>query len=187
MSIAPYRAHAVHVQSGPLTLAGFDRAAAPLIASWVRDADELFRLAPKTPPPLTAAKVIAWPGNDGCPLLLHDEKQPEPVGYAELNPMPGQMLHLWIGHCVIRPELRGTGLGRRLMEMLLRDAFVNLRALSVSLVVFPDNTMAVRCYRSAGMVFIREQMKYMPTTGRQHCMLELRITRAQYAEMYTSI
>ena len=183
MSIAPYHAEAIHVQTGPLTVASFDRAAAPLVASWVQDSDDLFWLAPKTAPPLTPAKVIDWPGPDGCPLLLYHDGEAEPIGYAELNPMPSQPHHLWIGHCILRPQCRGIGLGRQFVDMLLHEAFDNRQAVAVSLVVFPGNTVAIRCYRSAGFLHIREQLKYMPTTGRQHCMLEMRVTRAQYAAL----
>ena len=184
MSIAPSHADAIHIQNGPLTVTGFDRAAAPLVVSWVQDSNELFWLAPKTAPPLTPAKVIDWPGADGCPLLLYRDGETEPIGYAELNPMPNQPQHLWIGHCILGPQWRGLGLGRQLVDLLLRKAFDNRQAVAVSLVVFPGNTIAVRCYRSVGFLHIREQFKYMPTTGRQHCMLEMRITRAQYAALH---
>ncbi len=180
MSIAPYQASAVHVQNGPLALVTFDRDAAPLVASWVRDPHELFWLAPKTLPPLSAEKIIEWPGPDGSPLLLYRDGDFEPVGYAELNPMPGQSYHLWIGHCIVRPELRQQGFGRALVEMLLHEAFQNRYATRVSLVVFPDNTAAIRCYRATGFLHIREQVRQMPSTGRRHCMVEMRITRAQY-------
>ena len=153
---------------------------APLIVSWVRDAHELFWLAPKTPPPLTPAKVVAWPGPDGCPMLLYRERLSEPLGYIELNPMPGQKGHLWMGHCLIRPEHRGTGLGRLTLELMLEKAFLNELARTVSLVVFPDNTTAIRCYRAIGFRHIGEQVKYFPNTGRQHCMLEMRMTRKEY-------
>ena len=89
MSIAPYPPSALHVQDGPFALVTFDRDAAPLVSSWVQDAHELFWLAPKTPPPLTAEKVIDWPGPDGAAVLLYREGGFEPIGYAELNPMPG--------------------------------------------------------------------------------------------------
>jgi len=187
MSIALYHPDTIHAQDGPLSLVRFDERMGPVVASWVQDAQELFWLAPKTAPPLTAAKVIGWPGAEGCPLLLCRLGDAEPLGYAELNPMPAQPYHLWIGHCVIRPELRGIGLGRRFVDMLLHDAFVNHRALVVSLVVFPGNRVAVGCYRSNGFLAIREQVKYMPTTGRQHRMLEMRITRAQYAAIHADI
>jgi len=180
MSVAPSHAGKIHVQSGPWYLAAFDPLMAPLIVSWVRGEHELFWLAPKTLPPLTPAKVVSWPGPDGCPMLLHQERRVEPIGYVELNPMPGQKGHLWMGHCLIQPERRGAGLGRLTVELMLEKAFLNERAKTVSLVVFPDNTSAVRCYRATGFRHIGEQVKYFPSTKRQHCMLEMRLTREDY-------
>ena len=55
---------------GIFCLARFDPLMAPVIARWARDDRELFWLAPKTPPPLTAAKVVAWASPDGRPLLF---------------------------------------------------------------------------------------------------------------------
>jgi len=180
MSVAPLHAGKIHVQSGPWCLAAFDPLMAPRVVSWARDERELFWLAPKTVPPLTPAKVVAWPGPDGCPMLLYREQLTEPLGYIELNPMPGQKGNLWMGHCLIRPENRGAGLGRLTVELMLEKAFLNELARFVSLVVFPDNTTAIRCYRVTGFRHVGEQVKYFPTTRRQYCMLEMRITREEY-------
>ncbi len=65
MSIAPYPASAIHVKDEPFTLVSFDRETAPLVASWVRDAHELFWLAPKTPAPLTAPQPPATVSQSG--------------------------------------------------------------------------------------------------------------------------
>jgi len=180
MGVVPLHAGKIHVQNGPWCLAAFDPLMAPFIVSWVQDTRELFWLAPKTAPPLTSAKVVAWPGPDGCPMLLYREQHTEPIGYIELNPMPGQKKHLWMGHCLIRPEHRGAGLGRLIIELMLEKAFLNERARIVSLVVFPDNTPAIRCYRTAGFSHIGEQVKYFSNTRRQQCMLEKRMAREEY-------
>ena len=113
-------------------------------------------------------------------MLLYRERRTEPIGYVELNPMPGQKKHLWMGHCLIQPEQRGAGLGRLTVELMLEKAFLNERARIVSLVVFPDNATAIRCYRSIGFRHIGEQVKYFPSTRRQHCMLEMRMTQEEY-------
>lgn len=176
MSIAPLNEGVVHLQRGPYRLIAFDKLLAPWIASWVSDDRELFWLAPKTPPPITAAKVVAWTYPGGSPMLLCHEQMPEPLGYVELNPMPGRTDDLWMGHCLVRPEHRGTGLGRQMVDMLIDEAFEHRCARTVSLVVFPENIPAVRCYRQAGFKQVGEQVKYFPTTRRRHCMLEMRIT-----------
>ena len=155
----------------------FDGRFAHLVSTWARTPEELFWLAPKTPPPLTPDKVMAWPGDSGRPLLLYLRGITTPLGYCELNPMPGEPDHLWIGHCVVSPERRGQGLGRILVNMLLERAFANPKVRRVSLVVFPDNFPAIRCYRACGLVTAGEPVKYFPTSGRQHRMLQMTISR----------
>ena len=179
MSILP--PISVRVRQPPYSLSIYNSVMAPLIVSWVRDDHELFWLAPKTEPPLTPAKIHAWPGADGCPMLLCHDDRSEPLGYLELNPMPGRPLHFWIGHCIIRPDQRGMRLGRKMMSMVLAEAFLNLSGSRVSLVVFPDNHAAIACYLAAGMIDAGEQRKYFQTTGAQHVMRQMSIDAQQYA------
>ena len=186
MAVAPFHLGRVHVQQGDCALTDFESACAPLVATWVKDVRELFWLAPKTIPPLTADKVIGWPGPHGRPLLFWQLGRAEPTGYAELNPMPGNSAHLWIGHCLIRPDARGAGLGHRIVQLLIEEAFSRHRAPAVSLVVFPENSPAVRCYRANGFVHVREQVRFLPTTGRTYCMIEMRITRDDYTKNRTA-
>lgn len=153
---------------------------APTVASWAQDAHELFWLAPKTPSPLTAAKVVAWATADGRPLLFYRDDTPEPLGYLELNPMPADWGHYWLGHCVVKPESRGAGTGYKMISLVLEYAFRTRRAYRVSLVVFPENAAAIRCYRRAGFVEAGDQWKFFCTTGQQHRMLQMTIDRGRY-------
>ena len=170
----------IRVRHGPYYLAPFDNLMASVVATWARDASELFWLAPKTPPPLTAAKVVAWPGPQGSPMLFYRESESEPLGYFEINPMPGEKLHLWLGHCVVRPEERGAGLGRRMTTLMLEEVFCHRDAQRVSLVVFPDNIFAIACYRAVGFLDGATQIKYFKTSGRQHRMFQMSIDRRRY-------
>ncbi|MCL2330732.1 MAG: GNAT family N-acetyltransferase [Phycisphaerae bacterium] len=166
-------------------LAAFDALLAPLVARWTRDDRELFWLAPKTPPPLTAPKVAAWAGTDGRPIFFYHDTQPEPIGYFELNPMVADFGHFWLGHCIVRPDLRNAGFGQVMISLGLELAFREQRAYRVSLVVFPENTSAIRCYDRVGFVHVGDQHRFFPTTGRQHRMLQMSINRGQYLAMPT--
>lgn len=170
----------IRVRHDLYCLRDFDSLVAALVATWARDASELFWLAPSTPPPLTADKVLNWQSSDVCAMLLQRDAALDPLGYLELNLMPAQTAHLWMGHCVIAPHHRGRGLGHMMVSMALEDAFANRKAESVSLVVFPDNVAAVECYRSVGFATVGEQFKDFRTTGRTHRMLRMAITRQQY-------
>jgi RimJ/RimL family protein N-acetyltransferase len=168
------------IRQGTWFLSRFDALLAPLIARWAREGQDLFWLAPKTPPPLTPAKVVAWATPEGRPMLFWRDGTAEPLGYLELNPMPADYGHYWLGHCVIDPQSRGTGLGRCMISLSLELAFHAYRAYRVSLVVFPDNLAAIKCYEKAGMVDAGEQYKYFATTGHQHRMIQMTIERGQY-------
>ena len=151
-----------------------------MVATWTVDDAELFLVAPKTLPPLTTAKVVAWPGRDGHPLLLCNETEEQPLGYIELNPMPGEPAHLWVGHCLIRPDRRGAGLGRVMVSLALDQAFTFRSAERVSLVVFPYNRKAMTCYSAAGFLQEGEQTKYFSTTRKRHTMLQMSIDLRRY-------
>lgn len=168
------------VRNGLYYLRDFDRPAASLVAAWARDASELFWLAPSTPPPLTASKVLNWQNSDVCAMLFQKDGLPDPLGYLELNLMPNQTAHLWMGHCVIAPSHRGLGLGRVMVSMAMEHAFAHRRAETVSLVVFPDNVAAVECYKRVGFAIVGEQRKDFRTSGRTHRMLRMVISRQQY-------
>jgi RimJ/RimL family protein N-acetyltransferase len=168
---------------GAFRLTAFDTLMAPVVARWPQDDQELFWLAPKTPPPMSAAGVVAWAGPEGRPLLFYHGTQPEPIGYFEINPMPADFGHYWLGHCVLRPDLRGGGRGRLMISLGLELAFREQRAYRVSLVVFPENVPAIRCYRHAGFVNAGDQYKFFQTTGKQHRMLQMTIDRGQYLSL----
>lgn len=173
------------IRRGAWWFARFDPLLAPTIASWARDGRDLFWLAPKTPGPLTAAKVVGWASPDGQPLLFQGVGQLEPFGYLEINPMPSDFGHFWLGHCVIDPSRRGSGFGQCMISLSLELAFRVKHACRISLVVFPDNIGAIRCYQRAGFVNSGEQLKYFPTTGKQHRMTQMTIDRGRFLSLPT--
>jgi RimJ/RimL family protein N-acetyltransferase len=158
-------------QIGPanlLELQRFKPRHAVTVASWVGDEAELFRLAPTTEPPLTAEKVIGWTSPVGRPYILVRVGQHVPYGYAELNPWRGSELHLWIGHVIVDPALRGKGIGGELTRLLVEKAFAT-GARRISLIVFPDNQPAIRSYVRAGFELCGDE--YHRFGRRRHRML----------------
>ncbi len=182
MSLAPPTPAGL-ARRGPHYLADFDRMWAGQVASWARDPAELFWLAPKTIPPLDAMKVLAWPGAGDSPLLFYQDDRATPVGYLELNPMPVDSGHYWLGHCVVDPLQRGTGVGREMILTTLELAFRQKRARRISLVVFPENAPAVACYRRCGFLTAGEQIKFFPVTGQQHRMIQMTIDAPRFLSL----
>lgn len=141
-------------------ISAFDERDAAAIVRWAETDADVRLVAPGTAPPLTVEKILAWQRPGGRAYVLRDEDlraASQPLAYAELNPMPSEPHHLWLGHCIVRPDLRGRGLGLRFVRELLSTAFGRLGCRKVSLIVFPDNEPAVRCYRRAGFLALGEE------------------------------
>jgi len=153
----------------------FENIFAEEILRWVRSSEELCRLAPGTAPPLSLEKILAWHKPGGSVYSLHAVEGAPMIGYAELNPMRDEPRHFWLGHILIKPEQRGRGWGTTLVSAMLRAAFEERKALRVSLLVFPDNEPALRCYRALGFIERGAEVHLFPATKRTHRMLRLEL------------
>lgn len=176
-------------RAGSRYLSPFDNLFAPVVASWPRTTRELAWLAPGTLPPLTPAKVCAWKRTGGRQYLFWDACQDGPCGYCELNRMPDERRRYWVGHFIIDPARRGTGLSHVFFRNLVLHAFEDMGAAEVLLVVVPENVAAIRCYERGGMITCGRESKRFDTTGRKHTFLRMSITRKRYerAEMYHDV
>lgn len=166
-----------------LCLCDFDALFAPTVASWVRSDRELLWLAPRTLPPLTAAKVMAWGRDRSNRMLLWDAASATPIGYTELNEMPNERDHLWIGHFLLAPHLRGRGLGKQFVCATLARGFLDFEAREVSLVVFPENHSAIRVYECGGMKAVGREFKYFKESRTRHEFVRMSIRRTAYDRM----
>lgn len=155
---------------------------APTIASWVSDDISLLWLAPRTPPPLTPRKVLDWHGVGKTALLAYIEGEDSACGYAEINQTKSKPYELWLGHIIVAPQRRSRGIGSRFVEMLLDESFESFGAQMVSLVVFPDNVAAIRCYQRCGFAVTREECHRFRRGGPKCHMLRLDITREHWLE-----
>lgn len=164
-----------------LELRPFQRDCAARVASWVRDDNELFELAPRSVPPLTAEKVRAWqlPGRRG--LSLCERGRADPIGYGELNVLNSVEREYWLGHIIIDPARRGIGFGLEFVRLLVQTAFSEHRARTVSLVVVPTNSAAISCYRAAGLHDVARESHYFAGRRRRCRLLRMSVTRDEYA------
>jgi len=71
-----------------------------------------------------------------------------------------------------------------LHPIVLTEAFTRFRAKRVSLVVFPENKIALRCYGRAGLIQVGEQIKFFETTGEHHRMIAMSIDRSRFCRTY---
>ncbi|MCG8400452.1 MAG: GNAT family N-acetyltransferase, partial [Firmicutes bacterium] len=103
-------------------LAPLDPALAPLVASWCGEGIEALWLAPRTPPPITAEKVLGWQEEGRIPYAML-AKDDAPVAYGELNELRHRRREYWLGHLLVDPQRRGQGLGTTLTRLLTEKAF----------------------------------------------------------------
>ena len=71
----------------------------------------------------------------------------ELVGFGQIYDRNG---HIHLARLIVVPAQRGRGLGRRLIEMLMRAGRDKMPHERYSLFVFRDNRPAYECYRSLG-------------------------------------
>ncbi len=162
-------------------LCRFDPIHASAVALWVRSDVELRWIAPGTPPPLTDEKVAGWSRNPDSRYVIQDSGQATPSGYGELEFMPGRTDQMWIGHLVVDPRFRGTGLGSALVRRLVGRAFSDPAIGQVLLVVSPDNDRAIRCYRRAGFEAVGRERRHFKTTGVRIEFLQMAVGRGRFS------
>jgi RimJ/RimL family protein N-acetyltransferase len=175
MAVVPTRER---IRPEAARLAPFDDRFAQHVLSWVGTPREEYWLAPRTRPPLTISKLLAWSGAGHRPMMLVTPEYPEPLAYGEVNVLNEKRREYWLGHLIVDRQRRGSGLGRRLTELLLLHAFGELGARRVSLVVFPENAAAVACYRSAGMHADGHEIHSFAAYRRRERLLRMVATRA---------
>lgn len=167
-------------QNGIYLLRPFQPDHASVISQWIKTPQQMRWLAPSTQLPLTTEKILGWKKPGGQAFVYLKDYDPEPIGYGELNPMRRHLDQLWLGHVIIRPDQRGLGCGRRLVQSLLYEAFHERFASCVTLVVFPGNTPAVQCYLEVGFSITRDEFHQFGGVGPQHRLLRLEIKPDQH-------
>ncbi len=135
-------------------------------------------LTPTTRPPLTATKVVAWTRAPDRAFLLFEAHRNEPCGYAEVNAMCVNEEHMWIGHVLLDPRVRGRGMGTAFTRLLVDAAFNSLGAERLSLIVFPHNEAAIRSYLRAGFTLRGDEYHRFGRVGRRYRMLRFELDRA---------
>jgi RimJ/RimL family protein N-acetyltransferase len=70
-----------------------------------------------------------------------------------------------------------------MVRLMLEEAFGHREAEQVSLVVFPENRPALRCYNRIGFRHAGFQVKYFQTTGKQHRMIRMTLRKSDYGSL----
>jgi len=121
------------------------------VLGWLptRDAVRLWGGA-RLPDPLPEDVLEVWTGIKGdaehCFALVDPEGRLAGFGQA----FPRESGTVFLARLAIAPECRGRGLGRLLCLLLMERAAAHPQAREFALKVYPENTPALRLYRSLG-------------------------------------
>jgi ribosomal-protein-alanine N-acetyltransferase len=127
-----------------MELRPFDPTLAGAVASWAGTPEE--RLAWCSRREVDARIVRGWSDEDDVhAFLLVEDDTPVAYGEAWVDDEEGEVE---LARLVVRPDRRGEGIGRGLVEALVAHAHA-LHPLATMRVV-PGNTAARRCYAAAG-------------------------------------
>ena len=72
------------------------------------------------------------------------------MGLANINKKKGAESHVGVLGIAIRKEIRGRGIGKRLAELLIKEAKKHLKIEIVELEVFAENKVAYNLYKKLG-------------------------------------
>jgi RimJ/RimL family protein N-acetyltransferase len=131
----------------------FDVSDAKSLVSWARTPDELLQwVGPRFTYPLDERQLTEYADTRGEHRHLISAASATSdvaVGHAELIVLPDHELGQ-IGRFGVAPEVRGRGVGTRLMDWLVSFAFDDLALHRLELVVFSFNERALRLYKRTG-------------------------------------
>ena len=113
-------------------------------------AEDVRQASPLDSYPLGASTVERWHNERNAGYVLEDETGI--VAYGEVNPDPTKPNRFWIGHVIVHPAVRGTGLGQHMVSSLAKLAMGRMGAREVWIGVFADNPPAHACYKRTGFV-----------------------------------
>ena len=130
-----------------------------IICSWVKDEKTLFQWSadrigkfPLLGNELNESYAQANISIDFFPLTAIDENN-NLIGHLFIRiPDSEKKEIVRFGFVIISPEKRGAGNGKKMLELAIEYAKINLKATKVTLGVFENNPKAQKCYESLGFV-----------------------------------
>ena len=130
--------------------------------------------------PLTEEQLQAYLDNPkSYSFTIMDDTNNKPIGHAEILLTPeetGKIDKLLIGDT----SLRGKGLGKEVIQLLLEYAFEKLQLQTVELNVFDWNTGALKLYEKCGFILNPEKRQVFEFENNTWIAVNMRLNRAQW-------
>lgn len=158
----------------------FEQADFEKFKSWIPNQHELFQFA---------GPIFTYPVTDEqLTIYSTDEKRSafkvvltqtgEAIGHCELNfenPLP-RLSRILIGE----KSLRGKGIGKLIVNEMLKELFLKRSFESADLNVFDWNTGAIKCYEQAGLVINKDIVYRYNNNGHITTVLNFGISKEKW-------
>jgi RimJ/RimL family protein N-acetyltransferase len=139
----------------PFTVSDF-----PQLSQWVNSEELLLQFSATTfPYPLSYPDMETYmQANPDRQFYMISDTQFGDYGFGEIIPQAGNVPRL--GRLLIgEPSLRGKGLGRKMILLLLDECRNVHSSTGAELHVLTDNQSAIKCYQSIGFSFIGDDIE----------------------------
>jgi RimJ/RimL family protein N-acetyltransferase len=133
----------------------FAKADFELLRSWVTSPELLFQFSANTFPfPLVYEDIKAYQvANPDRRFFIASDNQNGDYGFGEIIPQHEDIAR--IGRLLIGlPGLRGQGLGKKMITLLIAECHKSFQASGVQLYVLTDNYQGIRCYLAMGFSYL---------------------------------
>lgn len=150
------------------------------LISWVDNAAALMQFAgPAFVFPLTEEQLNVSLA-DPCRYAFKVMADKIMIGHAELYTTAQSV---YLGRILIGdPQIRGQGIGRQIVTLLLSYAFTKLDKPVAQLNVFDWNKAAIRCYENAGFTINREQRVERIVDGQTWVALNMVLSKTDWLQ-----
>lgn len=147
------------------------------IVRLVPSQEELFLVYPKGKHPFSVGQLRALA--EVRKELTVVVRNKEVIGFANLYDL--EAYHwAFIGNIVISRTFRGAGLGRKLVDHMVRVAFEKYGLPETRISVFSENTPALLLYASLGFKPYSIEARQDPT-GKRVALIHMRLRRDEYS------
>ncbi|MCU7812475.1 MAG: GNAT family N-acetyltransferase [Candidatus Thiodiazotropha sp. (ex Notomyrtea botanica)] len=153
----------------------------PAICDLITSKSELFRIYPRGSYPFTIEQLsqLAKSRQD-LTVVIQDDAV---VGFANLYDVEPDN-RAFVGNVIVSVDLRGRGIGRQLMQYMVKLAFVQYRPMSVAVSVFSDNIPALLLYTDLGFKPYAVERRIDPE-GKPAALIHMHIdSKGEHARVY---
>jgi RimJ/RimL family protein N-acetyltransferase len=160
----------------------FDPALIGYYLNWYNDPEISYRIAPSGGLPKTAAGVLGWmrssnvnPHERRFTIVLDEDGREEPIGSCALVSINHDLGSAGIIIFIGEENLRGRGLGKMALRVLINYAFEELKLKRLFLGVDVANFRAFNAYIKCGFVEVaRQELAVLGAAPRSECLMELK-------------